>query len=123
MRTRDPSPVGLELVAGELSLEFANTAAWHASSTPTELLQSYQDLVTWSRRVGLLNARDAGRLLREAGRRPAAAAVALQRVIAIREIIYRIVVAPLEEREPAPSVLNGFNRELKRSFRRLPVRK
>ncbi len=121
MRARNPSSVGLKLVAGELSLEFANTAAWHASGTPKELLRSYQDLVTWGRRAGLLDARDAGRLLREAGRRPAAAAVVLQRAIAIRETIYRIVLALLEEREPAPSLLKGFNRELKRAFRRLHV--
>ena len=121
MKPRDPSPIGLKLVAGELCLDFANTADWHASDMPIELLRTYQDLVTWSRRVGLLDAAGAERLLREAKRRPADAAAVLQRAIAIREVIYGIVLALLQRRPPAVSVLDGFNRELRSALQHLHV--
>jgi predicted RNA-binding Zn ribbon-like protein len=111
----------MKLVAGELCLDFANTAGWHARETTVEFLLSYRDLVNWSRRVGLLNAADARRLLREAARRPAAAAAALQRAIAVREIIYGIVVALLHKRAPAEAMVAGFNRELTSAHRLLHV--
>jgi len=121
MKPRNLSSIGLKLVAGELCLDFANTADWHASGMPIELLRTYQDLVTWSRRVGLLDAAGAERVLREAKRRPTAAAAVLQRAIAIREVIYGIVLALLQRRPPAVSVLDGFNRELRSALQHLRV--
>ncbi len=121
MKKLNPSSIGMKLVAGELCLDFANTADWHASGSPVELLRTYRDLVTWSRQVGLLNAAAGGRLLHEAGRRPADADAVLKRAIAIREAIYGIVLALLEQRPPAASVLKIFNRELKTAFRHLQV--
>jgi hypothetical protein len=53
-----PAPLDAEalaLDAGRLCLDFANTADWHASEQPVELLTSYADLVTWSRRARLLD--------------------------------------------------------------------
>ena len=91
MLLREPPNAGLHLVAGELCLDFANTAAWHASAKPKESLGTFPDLVAWGRRVGLLNASRAERLLREAGKNPVAAAAALRRAIAVREVMYRMV--------------------------------
>lgn len=121
MKPLDPSPIGKKLVAGELCLDFANTAEWHASDTPIELLRTYRDLVTWSQRVGLLDAETAGRLLREVRKHPADAAAVLTRAIALREAIYGIVLAILQRRPPDASILQGFNRELRTAFRHLQV--
>jgi predicted RNA-binding Zn ribbon-like protein len=121
MQPRDCSAVGLKLVAGELCLDFANTADWHASDVPVERLRTYQDLVAWSRCAGLLDAAGSERLIREARRRPAAAAAVLQRAVAIREVIYGIVVALLQGRPPARSVLDSFNRELESALQHMRV--
>ena len=121
MTPLNPSPIDTKLVAGELCLDFANTAEWHASDTPTELLRTYGDLVTWSQRVGLVDAPAAGRLLREARRRPGDAAAVLKRAIIVREAIYGFVLALLQKRPPAGSVLEGFNRELRMAFQHVQV--
>jgi len=121
MKPLDHSLIGMKLVAGELCLDFANTADWHASDTPIELLRTYRDLVTWGQRVRLLDAAAARRLLREARKRPADAIVVLKRARAVREAIYGIVLALLQRRPPDASVLRGFNRELGTALRHLRV--
>jgi len=105
------------LVAGALCLDFANTAAWHAAARPEESLKSYEDLVAWCRRADLVDTGGAERLLREARRRPAAAAAALRRAISLREVIYRIVVSIMRGRTPEPADLDVFNRALGSALR------
>jgi predicted RNA-binding Zn ribbon-like protein len=111
------APAPSRLVAGELCLDFANTADWHASARPEETLSSYEDLVAWCRRADLLDSGGAERLLREARRRPAAAAVALQRAIKLREVIYRLALSAMCGRPPDPADLEFFNRVLAASLR------
>jgi hypothetical protein len=66
-------PGGARLVPGALCLDFANTAAWHTSTSPEEQLRSYVGLMAWSRRAEPLMDPQAARLLH-----PAAAAAALR---------------------------------------------
>ena len=117
----DSSPARSRLIAGELCLEFANTAGWHASDHPQESLNRYEDLLSWCRRARLVDTAGAGRLLREARRRPAAAARAVRRAISIREIIYRIFVALLRGQPPARSDLEAFNRAVSSALKHLRV--
>ncbi len=112
----NPDPIDRKLIAGELCLDFANTADWHASDNPTELLRSYGDLVTWSQRAGLVDAPAARRLLRESRRRPDDAAAVLKRGIAVREAIYGIVLALLQQRRPTACDLEAFNCEMSMAF-------
>jgi predicted RNA-binding Zn ribbon-like protein len=102
----------LKLLGGRLSLDFVNTADWHASDHPVEFLTSYSDLVTWSQRVGILTDHQTQRLLKEAARRPVDATVVLERAIALREAIYRIFSAISHERPPQATDLATFNAEL-----------
>ena len=83
----------LKLLGGRLSLDFANTADWHASDHPVESLTSYSALVVWSQQVGILTDHQAQHLLKEAARRPEDATAVLGRAIALREAIYRIFSA------------------------------
>src|SRR5258708_24462936 len=46
-----------EFVAGNLALDFANTVHNHGSSDPQDDLQTYEDLMDWSRQAGLLRER------------------------------------------------------------------
>jgi len=102
----------LKLLGGRLSLDFANTADWHASDHPVEFLTSYSDLVAWSQHVGILTDHQTQRLLKEATRRPEDATAVLERAIALREAIYRMFTAISHGRPPQAADLATFNAEL-----------
>jgi predicted RNA-binding Zn ribbon-like protein len=102
----------LALLGGRLSLDFANTADWHASDRPVEFLTSYGQLVTWGQHAGVLTEQDVQGLLEEAARRPAEAAAVLERAVTLREVIYRLFSAIAHGRPPQPADLAAFNAEL-----------
>ncbi len=102
----------LGLLGGRLSLDFTNTADWHASDHPAEFLTSYSDLVAWSQHVGILTEHRAQRLLKEAARHPVDASTVLERAIALREAIYRIFSAISHGHPPQAADLATFNAEL-----------
>jgi predicted RNA-binding Zn ribbon-like protein len=99
-------------MGGRLSLDFANTADWHASDQPVEFLTSYSELVAWGLHLGLLTNPRAQRLLDGAAARPAEATAVLQRAIALREVIYRLFSAIAQEAVPPMADLETFNAEL-----------
>jgi predicted RNA-binding Zn ribbon-like protein len=76
--------------AGDLSLNFANTKDWHGSQNPVENLNSFQDLVTWGERAGLLPPDQVTRLNQMAEEQPDKATHMYQFAIQLREAIYRI---------------------------------
>jgi predicted RNA-binding Zn ribbon-like protein len=121
MQPAVPSAVDLKLVAGELCLDFVNTVEWHASDHPVELLTTYDDVVAWCRRAGVLNAAAGSRLLKEARKHTAQAAAVLERAIGVREAIYRIALALIRRQPPPTSALEGFNRGLKVALRHVRV--
>jgi predicted RNA-binding Zn ribbon-like protein len=75
-----------------LALSFANTADWHASEEPEELLLSYADLISWSRLAGVLSAKQAERLLEMAAQGAQAACQVVGQAIGLGEAIYRLLV-------------------------------
>ncbi len=83
-------------VGGNLALDLANTASHDPNSEPQEKLHTYEDLVVWGERTGVLDANGADALRGEAGRRPAAADTVLVRVLDLREAIYRIFSAVVQ---------------------------
>jgi predicted RNA-binding Zn ribbon-like protein len=114
-------PTPSQLVARALCLDFANTVAWHASARPQERLATYDDLLAWCRRVGVLDPDRAVGLAHEARRRPRAARAALGRARHLREVIYRIVVDVVRGSPPETADLAAFNRVLSTSRRRSRV--
>jgi predicted RNA-binding Zn ribbon-like protein len=102
----------LKLLGGRLSLDFANTADWHATGHPIEFLTSYSELVAWSRHVSVLTESEAQHLLEEAVRRPAEASAVLARTIALREAVYRLFSAISHGLSPQADDLSTFNAEL-----------
>ncbi|MFQ5811708.1 MAG: CGNR zinc finger domain-containing protein [Anaerolineae bacterium] len=111
----------LHLKEGWLSLDFANTAEWHASDHPDEGLNSYPDLVSWAQHVGILTDREAGRLLQKAGRHPADASAVLDRAISLREAIYRIFSAAAVGRLPEAADLAVLNAALSEALTHLRI--
>lgn len=88
------------LIAGVLSLNFANTLYGHGKIPIHEYLAGYRDLVIWSRKAGVLPERDADALMRDAARRPTEATAVFHRAIALRETIHRCFQA-IAHHEPA----------------------
>jgi hypothetical protein len=104
----------LKLESGQLCLDFANTAEWHASEHPIEGLTSYAALIDWARSINLLPDRTAQQLLRAADQYPTEAARVLDRAVALREAIYHIFVAVAEGRTPSVNNQATLNAELSR---------
>jgi len=98
--------------SGNLVLDFANTAEFHASDHPDEMLETYQDLVTWSLEAGLLTKIEVKDLLLDAELQPQEAADKLSRALTLREILYRILSAAAQGESPKKSDLDEFNRHL-----------
>lgn len=108
----ESSAANLKLLGGRLSLDFANTADWHATGQPIEFLTSYADLVAWSQHAGIVTGPQAQHLLEAAARRPAEADAVLARTVALREAIYRLFSTVAHGHTPQASDLALFNAEL-----------
>jgi len=104
------------LVGGNAALDFANTVGSHSSEHPNDYLRTYEDLLIWCARAGVLTAEQARTLRRRAGEEPAGAALALKKAGRLRESIYRLFMA-LARGEPAPRAeLERFNSFLEGAF-------
>jgi predicted RNA-binding Zn ribbon-like protein len=110
----------LELVGGEVCLDFANTVGG-TRDDPKERLHGYEDLVLWSARGGALEPDAVAPLLAAAADRPAEAAAVHARAIGLREAIYRIFAAVAEARPPAEADLELLNGELARALPHLRI--
>jgi len=77
----------LRRLGGHPALDFVNTIDPREGEDRVEHLQSFADLLDWACRGGVVTARERQRAVREASRRPAAAAQAFRRAIALREAI------------------------------------
>jgi predicted RNA-binding Zn ribbon-like protein len=105
-----------KLSGRRLSLDYANTADWHASDHPVESLTSYSELVGWSERAGILTENQAQPLLDIAEHHPADATAVLQRAIVLREAIYHILSAVSHAHPPQTTDIATFNTELSRAL-------
>ena len=96
----------LELTGGDPALDFVNTVETRASD-PLELLRTYRNLVDWTARAGLIDARTARSLRRFA------ADDVLARAIALREAAYEVLVAvAVEHAPPSKKALSVINAEV-----------
>jgi predicted RNA-binding Zn ribbon-like protein len=112
---------GFDFDAGELCLDFANTADWHASPQPQERLKRYSDLLSWGRLAGILSETEARDLWQTAQAQPSQAEATLARAIDLREAIYRIFVRQMEQQAASQADLETLNAALKRALPHLRV--
>lgn len=108
----------MEKEINALCLDFANTLQWHASANPQEHLNSYQDLVEWGHKKGLLSEREVLKLNKEAERNPVASEKVLKHAIGLREAIYRIFSAVAAGSRPEEGDLSILNRDLAEAMAR-----
>src|SRR5687767_5550149 len=95
----------VELLAGQLCLDFANTVEPRVevddSRSPREYLTDYTDLIAWSMHAGTLTQHEGARLAGRAALRPAAATAALDQALNLREAIYRVFYARALQHVPS----------------------
>src|SRR3954454_22745097 len=94
---------------GRVCLAFANSVLWRRSAQPRELIEGYGDLVEHLARVGGLPASDPAALQARAGAAPDQAVAALQRALAVRELLFRLMSAVAAHEAPAAGALAAFN--------------
>jgi predicted RNA-binding Zn ribbon-like protein len=116
-----------KLVGGRLCLDFVNTIGGRrpeparrkpepqAAVVLRDKLNDYLDLLAWSRRTGLLTEAGLQAMIREGKRRATEAARVLSRAIALREAIYRICKAIVDQRSPQAADMQLLNQELARA--------
>ncbi len=102
----------LDLIGGELCLDFTNTVGNHRSENPREHLETYLDLVAWSEHAGILAHKMAKKLTDQAAQQPAHANAVFQRALALREALYCIFSAISEGRTPKSDDVHVLNHSL-----------
>jgi predicted RNA-binding Zn ribbon-like protein len=117
----EPHQHPFELSGGQLALDFVNTVGGMRGEQPKEHLRAYEDLLAFAVQTGSVSGEQARALADEARLRPADAEAALGEARAIREALYRVVLAPVEARPVAAADLELLNAALGRalSHRRL----
>lgn len=99
-----------------LCLEFANTLHWHASDHAQETLHNYEDFLAWTVAQRIVSLDGLAALLRRARREVQAAAAVHRRAISLREAIYRIFVARIARKAPAPNDAEVLNEEFQQAL-------
>jgi predicted RNA-binding Zn ribbon-like protein len=107
----------LKLLGGHLCLDFVNTLDWRGTDSPQEFLNTYDDLVSWSRHTGICSQLEAEKLYKMAEQSNAAAQKALTRALNLRETIYRLFAAGIASQNPLNDDLAKFNKNLSRSMK------
>jgi len=116
-----PEAKKFRFVAGNLSLNFTNTVGGKRGAIARENLHTYGVVVSWGLQAGLLDDALARTLVKEAEGRPTEAASVLNRAIELREAIYRIFFAFVENGSPSLEDIQVLNRELASGLSRLRV--
>lgn len=106
-----------ELSGGNLSLDFVNTIDSRPLPQPRELLNSYADLLSWSRQVGLLNANQELQLRKSAQKRPLEAEKARKFAVGIRECLFRIFFHLTEGQNVPPDLMEEWNQLVQKALK------
>ena len=111
----------IKLSGGALCLDFVNTVHCYGCAELGEYLNTYHDLLAWSRHVGTITDDEAKTLSHRAAGHPAEAKSAHRRAIELREAIYRIFSIPLEGQSHAEKDLAVFNDYLAETMMRSQI--
>lgn len=103
----------MKFIGGRLCLDFTNTVGGRTDVVLRDKLCAYGDLLRFAQLAGSISAARARRLAQAAEADPARAAAVLRRAIALREALFRIFRASMDERRPAPRDVETLATELK----------
>ena len=113
----------LKLLGGRLCLDFVNTLDWRGTDNPQEFLNTFHDLAIWSRYVGLCTHQEFRQLSLMADRSKKDAKKVQSRAVKLRETIYRIFSANIENRDLTNEDLKSFNTNFARSMKTSQITK
>lgn len=116
MTDKKRTAASLKLLGGRLCLDFVNTLDWRGAETPQEFLNTFGDLVIWSRHAGITTKAEARKLSLSAEQPNANAEQVLKRAVKLRETIYRLFSAAIAGYDPVEEDLNFFNKNLSLSM-------
>ena len=91
--------------SGCIPLDFLETLDYRTSGLGRESLNSYADLVSWGKAMGLIVGDAAERLTKEAAANPLESAKVLKRALAFREGAYRVFASIAEGSRPSEAEL------------------
>jgi predicted RNA-binding Zn ribbon-like protein len=111
-----------EWVGNHPALDFTNTVSWRRDGHANERLQTYPDLLRWSREAGTLPAPVTERLARQAAAHPARAQRVLGSAIELRRALHGIFSMRARGKPAAPADLAALNRLLAEALPRLGLR-
>jgi predicted RNA-binding Zn ribbon-like protein len=95
----------------ELSLDFSNTVDWRNGAKKEDTLKSFEELVDWSVKQGVVAPGEASTIRRKA-KEDRAEDSTFRRAIQLRETIYRIFSAVAHDEHPDGEDLGDLNRFL-----------
>jgi len=95
-----------DLVGGRLCLDFTNTIGCQFEPERSEKLWSYQHLLIFARRVGMLGPAEERALAEEAARRPAEADRVIAEAHRLRDALFALFYPDQPNRDEALAVLN-----------------
>lgn len=107
---------GFDLDGGHPALDFTNTVDWRGTEREHDWLGDPLDLPAWGRRAGLLTGEEAVELARSTAENPARAARTLSAARRLREALFRLFKALLQNERPRPEDLRLFNDHLRRAL-------
>jgi predicted RNA-binding Zn ribbon-like protein len=76
-------------IGGALCLDFANTVSNHRALNPGEKLRTFEDLIVWCHRAGILDESASNEMLRQGAIAPAQGERLLHLAVDFREALYR----------------------------------
>jgi len=104
-----------EYTGGNPALDFVNTIDSRGSELRRDLLTDYARMVQWAEGAKLIGSKTGDRLRHLAGDAPAQAQSALRRAIQLREAIYEVFLAVVEERGIPSAALACLNEAVQKA--------
>jgi predicted RNA-binding Zn ribbon-like protein len=108
-------------IGNDLCLDFVNTVGYIASDNPAEKLNSFSDLIEWSKQAKLISAREAITILRETEKHRARSERIFQRVLRFRKSVYDIFKSITNREEIPNKDLTVINNELSRAMSKAEI--
>lgn len=110
MAEENNTPDNFEFTGGRLCLDFVNTLSDRFKAVPGEVLNTYTDLLVWSRRAQILKADQVERLRSTAEQPPLLAAHWLVETRRLRAVLFRIFSAIAGGQAAPAEEISEFNR-------------
>jgi predicted RNA-binding Zn ribbon-like protein len=101
-----------ELIAGNLALDFINTLDDRPSPEPKELLTNYNDLATFGHNTGILTLEQLDYFLKDVPRKLDEAQQAMRHAINLREALYAIFSAVMNQQTAPQAAMDTLNANL-----------